>query len=78
MKVSFLLCSQAMKLGTPVIARDIEGNRSLIQHRETGLLYNTPQVSGSCWAMWGGGQNVCKFRRIYLNRLSYKTCLNYK
>ena len=39
------LSSQAMSVGTPVIARDIPGNCGLIVNNVSGLLYNTPQVS---------------------------------
>ncbi|XP_072033962.1 glycosyltransferase 1 domain-containing protein 1-like [Amphiura filiformis] len=34
---------EAMDLNTPVIARNIEGNAAIVQHRITGLLYQTPQ-----------------------------------
>ncbi|KAG0711942.1 Glycosyltransferase 1 domain-containing protein 1 [Chionoecetes opilio] len=34
---------EAMSLGTPVIARDIHGNTSLITHGQTGLLYSCPE-----------------------------------
>ncbi|ESP02422.1 hypothetical protein LOTGIDRAFT_172079 [Lottia gigantea] len=34
---------EAMELGTPVLARNICGNRDLITHKLTGLLFNTPQ-----------------------------------
>ncbi len=40
---SFLV-AQAMALGVPVVVRDIPGNRSLVEHWKTGLLYATPQV----------------------------------
>lgn len=33
-----------MALGVPVLARNIPGNSALIKHRETGLLFNTPEV----------------------------------
>uniref|UniRef100_A0A8D2ZPD6 Glycosyltransferase 1 domain containing 1 n=1 Tax=Scophthalmus maximus TaxID=52904 RepID=A0A8D2ZPD6_SCOMX len=34
---------EAMDLGVPVVARDIPGNSSVVQHDVTGLLYSTPQ-----------------------------------
>ncbi|XP_033628470.1 glycosyltransferase 1 domain-containing protein 1-like [Asterias rubens] len=34
---------EAMDLCVPVIARNIPGNRTLVEHRQTGLLYDTPQ-----------------------------------
>ncbi len=34
---------EAMDLCVPVIARNIPGNRTLVQHRQTGLLYDSPQ-----------------------------------
>eukprot|EP00117_Sycon_ciliatum_P009689 scpid64301/ scgid11877/ Glycosyltransferase 1 domain-containing protein 1 len=34
---------EAIVHGAPVIARDIAGNRELISHRHTGLLYSTPE-----------------------------------
>lgn len=40
------MCSsilEAMDLFVPVVARDIPGNRDLIEDRVTGLLYKTPQ-----------------------------------
>ena len=33
-----------MALGVPVLARNIPGNSALIKHRETGLLFNAPEV----------------------------------
>ena len=42
---SNLSFAQAMALNVPVIARDIAGNRSIVQHGKTGLLYSSPQVS---------------------------------
>ena len=33
-----------MKLGVPVLARNIPGNSAVIQHGESGLLFDTPQV----------------------------------
>jgi glycosyltransferase involved in cell wall biosynthesis len=33
---------EAMDVGVPVIARDIPGNRSLVDHGQTGLLFATP------------------------------------
>ncbi len=33
---------EAMALGVPVLARDIPGNRAVIQHRKTGLLFDSP------------------------------------
>lgn len=33
-----------MALGVPVLVRNIPGNSALIKHRETGLLFNTPEV----------------------------------
>lgn len=36
---------QAFDLGVPVIARRIPGNSYLVDHNETGLLYETPEVS---------------------------------
>ncbi|XP_078362575.1 glycosyltransferase 1 domain-containing protein 1-like [Oculina patagonica] len=34
---------ESMELGVPVLARNIPGNSALIKHRETGLLFNTPE-----------------------------------
>ncbi|XP_071944541.1 glycosyltransferase 1 domain-containing protein 1-like [Antedon mediterranea] len=34
---------EAMNLEVPVIARGIPGNKAIISHEETGLLFNTPQ-----------------------------------
>lgn len=34
---------ESMALGVPVLARNIPGNSALIKHRETGLLFNTPE-----------------------------------
>lgn len=34
---------ESMKLGVPVLARDIPGNAAVIKHRESGLLFDTPQ-----------------------------------
>ncbi|CAH1232414.1 GLT1D1 [Branchiostoma lanceolatum] len=34
---------EAMCLGVPVIARNIAGNAAIITHKETGLLFNSPQ-----------------------------------
>ncbi len=34
-----------MALGCPVIARGIPGNLDLIQHGETGLIFETQEVS---------------------------------
>ena len=34
-----------MALGVPVLARNIPGNSAIIQHRECGLLFDTPEVS---------------------------------
>ena len=42
--MSCLSFSQSMKLGVPVLARNIPGNAAVIKHRESGLLFNTPQV----------------------------------
>lgn len=33
---------EAMDIGVPVIARDVPGNRSLVDHGRTGLLFGTP------------------------------------
>ena len=33
-----------MILGVPVLARNIPGNSAVIKHRESGLLFDTPQV----------------------------------
>jgi glycosyltransferase involved in cell wall biosynthesis len=33
---------EALAIGTPVVARDIPGNRSIVQDGETGLLYASP------------------------------------
>ena len=33
-----------MILGVPVLARNISGNSAVIKHRESGLLFDTPQV----------------------------------
>ncbi|KAL6074304.1 glycosyltransferase 1 domain containing 1 [Balamuthia mandrillaris] len=33
---------EAMLLGTPVVARRIQGNESVIEHETTGLLFDTP------------------------------------
>ena len=35
---------QAMDLGVPVIARNIPGNRAIIDNRQTGLLYDSTTV----------------------------------
>ncbi|XP_077416518.1 glycosyltransferase 1 domain-containing protein 1 isoform X2 [Vanacampus margaritifer] len=34
---------EAMDLGLPVVARDIPGNKAVVQHEVTGLLYSSPQ-----------------------------------
>eukprot|EP00112_Aurelia_sp_Birch-Aquarium-sp1_P024729 Seg796.2 transcript_id=Seg796.2/GoldUCD/mRNA.D3Y31 product="Glycosyltransferase 1 domain-containing protein 1" protein_id=Seg796.2/GoldUCD/D3Y31 len=34
---------EAMSFGTPVIARNIDGNAAVIKHRKTGLLFDTPK-----------------------------------
>ncbi|NWI02322.1 GL1D1 protein, partial [Tichodroma muraria] len=34
---------EAMDLGIPVLARNIPGNAAIINHKETGLLFSTPQ-----------------------------------
>ncbi|GFN76493.1 glycosyltransferase 1 domain-containing protein 1 [Plakobranchus ocellatus] len=34
---------EAMQLGTPVIARDIPGNRAIVQDGHTGLLFDSPE-----------------------------------
>ncbi|NXU37415.1 GL1D1 protein, partial [Drymodes brunneopygia] len=34
---------EAMDLNIPVLARNIPGNAAIIKHRETGLLFSTPQ-----------------------------------
>ena len=34
-----------MNLGVPVLARNIPGNSAVIEHRESGLLFDTPEVS---------------------------------
>ncbi|XP_061527350.1 glycosyltransferase 1 domain-containing protein 1 isoform X3 [Phycodurus eques] len=34
---------EAMDLGLPVVARDIPGNKAVVQHDITGLLYSSPQ-----------------------------------
>ncbi|NXS33174.1 GL1D1 protein, partial [Pomatostomus ruficeps] len=34
---------EAMDLGIPVLARNIPGNAAIIKHKETGLLFSTPQ-----------------------------------
>ncbi|MFZ4855155.1 MAG: glycosyltransferase [Desulfuromonadaceae bacterium] len=39
---------EAMALGRPVLASDIPGNRSLIQHGETGLLYRDQESFMQC------------------------------
>ena len=41
---TFCFCQQSMKLGVPVLARNIPGNSAVIQHGESGLLFDTPQV----------------------------------
>lgn len=33
-----------MHLGVPVLARNIPGNSAVIQHKETGLLFDSPEV----------------------------------
>ena len=33
---------EAMGLGTPVLARAVPGNRAIVQHGRTGLLFATP------------------------------------
>jgi glycosyltransferase involved in cell wall biosynthesis len=37
---------EAMALGRPVLASDIEGNRSLVEHEVTGLLFQGPDEFG--------------------------------
>ncbi|TSD00657.1 MAG: glycosyl transferase/hydrolase, partial [Candidatus Peregrinibacteria bacterium Greene1014_49] len=39
---------EAMHVGTPVLARDIPGNRALVAHRETGMLFATPEEFSAC------------------------------
>lgn len=34
---------EAMALGTPVVVRNIPGNRSIVSHGETGFLFSTPE-----------------------------------
>lgn len=34
---------ESMHLGVPVLARNIPGNSAVIQHKETGLLFDTPE-----------------------------------
>ncbi|XP_078362582.1 glycosyltransferase 1 domain-containing protein 1-like isoform X1 [Oculina patagonica] len=34
---------ESMELGVPVLARNIPGNSALIKHRETGLLFDSPE-----------------------------------
>ncbi|NXS02033.1 GL1D1 protein, partial [Oxylabes madagascariensis] len=34
---------EAMDLGIPVLARNIPGNAAIVKHKETGLLFSTPQ-----------------------------------
>ncbi|XP_027235287.2 glycosyltransferase 1 domain-containing protein 1 isoform X2 [Penaeus vannamei] len=35
---------EAMVLGTPVLARDIPGNRAVVRHGETGMLFSCPDT----------------------------------
>ncbi|XP_047478753.1 glycosyltransferase 1 domain-containing protein 1-like isoform X2 [Penaeus chinensis] len=35
---------EAMALGTPVLARDIPGNRAVVRHGETGMLFSCPDT----------------------------------
>lgn len=41
---------EAMALGRPVVAADISGNRTLVHHGETGLLYRDPDSFCGCVA----------------------------
>lgn len=34
---------ESMALGVPVLARIIPGNSAVIKHKETGILYNSPE-----------------------------------
>ncbi|PFX19346.1 Glycosyltransferase 1 domain-containing protein 1 [Stylophora pistillata] len=34
---------ESMALGVPILARNIPGNSAVIKHRETGILYNSPE-----------------------------------
>lgn len=55
--VSFFFCIlQAMDLDIPVLARNIPGNAAIIKHKETGLLFSTPQVRK---AQNSGAFSVC-------------------
>ena len=33
-----------MLLNVPVIVRDIDGNKEIVKHKETGLLFSKPEV----------------------------------
>lgn len=49
-----------MHLGVPVLARNIPGNSAVIQHKETGLLFDTPEV----WKMvYDNKQNESQTKR---------------
>jgi len=40
--------AEAMALGIPVVVRDNAGNRSLVQHGSTGLLFQSPEEFTAC------------------------------
>ncbi|VDM16880.1 unnamed protein product [Hydatigera taeniaeformis] len=43
-----LTIMEAMALGCPVVARNIPANTDLIQHNETGLIFNSPTELKAC------------------------------
>jgi len=51
---------EAMALGVPVIARRNEGNSSIIQHRITGFLFDTPKECRSLSEQLLSGNNLRK------------------
>jgi len=54
---------EAMALGTLVIAKNIEGNRKLIQNNKTGLLFDTPE------------EFETQFRRVFQGEIALKAKL---
>ncbi|KAI8507206.1 glycosyltransferase 1 [Branchiostoma belcheri] len=51
---------EAMCLGVPVIARNIAGNAAIITHKETGLLYNSPEEFVSEAKYLLSDEDLCK------------------
>jgi glycosyltransferase involved in cell wall biosynthesis len=52
---------EAMALGRPVLASDIPGNRALIRHGETGLLYHDQESFSQCVMRLAGNR---EFRNV--------------